>query len=99
MLFPLAGRLCSLHRPVAAIGLYEMSRRREQGREVSWADAFRVLATPAFGAIVVLGLVLFALFLLWLVTAGNGNTVHFTILMAAAKSIRMVGCGVRGRSL
>ena len=46
-----------------------MSRRREQGKEVSWADAFGVLATPAFGAILVLGLVLFGIFLLWLVTA------------------------------
>ena len=27
------------------------------------------------------------------------NAVHFTILMAAAKSIRRVGCGARGRSL
>ena len=26
------------------------------------------------------------------------NTVHFTTLMAAAKSIRTVGCGARGRS-
>ena len=29
----------------------------------------------------------------------NPNTVHFTILMAAVKSILTVGCGVRGRSL
>jgi len=29
----------------------------------------------------------------------KANTVHFTILMAAAKSIRVVGCGARGRSL
>src|SRR5438067_13525630 len=28
----------------------------------------------------------------------NPNAVHFTILMAAAKSIRTVGCGARGRS-
>jgi len=28
----------------------------------------------------------------------SDNTVHFTILMAAAKSIRVVGCGARGRS-
>ena len=55
--------------PVAAVGLYEMSRRREQGAEVNWADAFGVLATPAFGAILVLGLVLLGIFLLWLVTA------------------------------
>jgi hypothetical protein len=27
------------------------------------------------------------------------NTVHFTILMAAAKSIQVVGWGTRGRSL
>jgi hypothetical protein len=27
------------------------------------------------------------------------NTVHFMILIAAVKSIRTVGCGVRGRSL
>jgi hypothetical protein len=27
------------------------------------------------------------------------NTVHFAILMAAAKSTRMVGWGARGRSL
>jgi transposase len=28
----------------------------------------------------------------------RANTVHFTILTAAAKSIRTVGCGARGRS-
>src|SRR4051794_37654351 len=32
-------------------------------------------------------------------TRVKNNTVHFMILMAAAKSIRTVGCGVRGRSL
>jgi uncharacterized membrane protein len=43
-----------------------MSRRREQGHAISWADAFGVVRAPAFGAILVLGLVLLAIFLLWL---------------------------------
>jgi uncharacterized membrane protein len=46
-----------------------MSRRREQGASVSWANAFDVLQAPALGGIIVLGLVLIAVFLAWLGTA------------------------------
>jgi uncharacterized membrane protein len=35
----------------------------------NWADAFAVVKSPAFGAIFVLGLVLLAIFLLWLAAA------------------------------
>jgi uncharacterized membrane protein len=55
--------------PVAAIGLYEISRRREQGLPVTWASAFGVLRSPALGSILWLGSILLGLFLLWLVAA------------------------------
>src|SRR5437870_3533287 len=66
--FPMVAGL-TLIGPVVSVGLFEMSRRRERGLDVSWRSTFDFVHSASFAPILALSVVMMLLYVAWLFMA------------------------------